>query len=221
MASLRVAVVAFLVGLTGSNARLAAQAHDHRTRCVDLKPGGKRGDTGCWNIGVLRSLEFAEPAVYWHVRRLATRSAADAAKGARGLVAEEAGQVWLSTFGPRDMAAGSGEAVAVVGPLQLPQAKTYDVVLSYAVMRPGERSPVHTHPGPEAWYVLAGEQCLETGEGAKRASAGEAMAVGPNMPMELNVVGTAVRRSLVVVLHDSAQARSIQSDWKPTGACRR
>ena len=32
-------------------------------------------------------------------------------------------------------------------------------------MRPGDNSRVHTHPGPEGWFVLAGEQCLETPSG--------------------------------------------------------
>ena len=130
-------------------------------------------------------------------------------------------QVWLSTFGERDGGPAGGDAVTVIGPLHLPPAKTYDVVLSYAVMRPGDRTPVHTHPGPEAWYVLAGEQCLDTAEGITRAAAGAGMAVAPNVPMELNITGTNIRRSLVVVIHDSTQRRSIPSDWKPTGGCQR
>jgi hypothetical protein len=53
-----------------------------------------------------------------------------------------------------------------------PPAKSYAAVLSYAVMRPGDSSRVHTHPGPEGWYVLTGEQCLETPAGANKARAG-------------------------------------------------
>ena len=45
------------------------------------------------------------------------------------------------------------------------------------------------------------------------------MTVTPNVPMELMIVGTAVRRSLVLVVHDSTQQKSIPSDWKPTGRC--
>src|SRR5712664_687350 len=30
-----------------------------------------------------------------------------------------------------------------------------------AVLRPGMKSLVHRHSGPEAWYTLAGETCLE------------------------------------------------------------
>ncbi len=107
----------------------------------------------------------------------------------------------------------------IVGPLLLPAAKSYTAVLSYAVMRPGDNSRVHTHPGPEGWYVLVGEQCLETPAGANRARAGGTMTVRSNTPMELNVTGTTLRRAFALVIHDSAQERGIPSDWKPSGAC--
>ena len=87
-------------------------------------------------------------------------------------------------------------------------------------MRPGDNSRVHTHPGPEGWYVLAGEQCLETPAGANRARAGGTMTVESNIPMELNVTGTTLRRAFALVIHDSTQERGILSDWKPSGACR-
>jgi hypothetical protein len=45
------------------------------------------------------------------------------------------------------------------------------------------------------------------------------MTVPPNVPMELMVVGTAVRRSLTLVVHDSTQPKAIPSDWKPTRRC--
>lgn len=88
-------------------------------------------------------------------------------------------------------------------------------------MRPGDNSRVHTHPGPEGWYVLAGEQCLETPEGALRARAGGRMTVRGNIPMELNVTGKKLRRAFALVIHDSTQARGTPSDWKPSGACSR
>jgi len=135
------------------------------------------------------------------------------------VVVEEDGRVWLSEFGSPGSGARGGKEVSEIGPLELPPAKAYDVVVSYAVMRPGDRSMVHTHPGPEAWYMLAGEQCLETPAGTRQVGTGESMAVAPNVPMRLSVVGTTVRRSLVVIIHDSAQAAIIPSDWKPPGGC--
>lgn len=195
--------------------------HEHLSEvaCVDVPPGEKRPEFGCFNIAVVTGLHFSQASVYWHLRAFPSRKAAEAAKSATGIVVEEDGRAWLSEFGPRNTAATEGEAIAIVGPLQLPTAKSYAAVLSYAVMRAGDSSRVHTHPGPEGWYVLAGEQCLETPAGADRARAGGTMTVSSNIPMELNVTGTAVRRAFALVIHDSAQPRGIPSDWKPSGAC--
>ena len=197
--------------------------HDHLTEvaCVDVPPGEKRPEFGCFNVGTVTGLHFSQTSVYWHLRAFPTRKAAEAARSATGLVVEEDGRAWLSEFGPRDPAPRGGEAIAIVGPLQLPAAKSYAAVLSYAVMRPGDSSRVHTHPGPEGWYVLAGEQCLETPDGANRGRAGGTQTVRPNIPMELNVTGTTLRRAFALVIHDSTQPRGIPSDWKPSGACGR
>jgi len=195
--------------------------HQHLTEvaCVDVPPGEKRPEFGCFNIGTVTGLHFSQASVYWHLHAFPSRKAAEAAKSATGLVAEEDGRAWLSEFGPRNITPPGGESIAVVGPLQLPAAKSYAAVLSYAVMRPGDSSRVHTHPGPEGWFVLAGEQCLETPAGANKAQAGGTATVPPNIPMELNVTGTTLRRAFALVIHDSAQQRGIPSDWKPSGAC--
>jgi quercetin dioxygenase-like cupin family protein len=197
----------------------ASHAHLTEVACVDVPPGKTRPEFGCFNIGVVTGLHFKQTSVYWHLRAFPSRKAAEAAKSATGIVVEEDGRVWLSEFGPRNPAPQAGEAIAVVGPLELPAAASYAAVLSYAVMRPGDNSRVHTHPGPEGWYVLAGEQCLETPAGASRARAGGTMSAPPNVPMELNVTGTKLRRAFALVIHDSTQQRGIPSDWKPSGTC--
>ena len=198
-----------------------ASGHEHLTEvaCIDVPPGEQRPEFGCFNVGTVTGLHFSQGSVYWHLHAFPSRKAAEGAKSATGIVVEEDGRVWLSEFGPRNAAPRGGEAIAIVGPLQLPAAKSYAAVLSYAVMRPGDNSRVHTHPGPEGWYVLAGEQCLETPAGANRARAGGTMTARANTPMELNVTGTTLRRAFALVIHDSAQQRGIPSDWKPSGAC--
>jgi quercetin dioxygenase-like cupin family protein len=216
-------VVAFqLVPIGHLRAQTPSTAgHDHLTEvaCVDVPPGDKRPEFGCFNVGVVTGLHFKQASVYWHLRAFQSKKAAEAAKSATGIVVEENGRAWLSEFGPRKIAPKGGEAIAVVGPLHLLAAKSYAAVLSYAVMRPGDNSRVHTHPGPEGWYVLKGEQCLETPAGARRARAGGTMTVRPNTPMELNVTGKTLRRAFALVIHDSAQQRGTPSDWKPSGAC--
>ena len=113
-----------------------------------------------------------------------------------------------------------GEPVAVVGPLELLPANEYDAEIAYAMLPPGNRTPVHTHFGPEAWYVIAGEQCLETPKGAMKAGKGETMSVMSSIPMELKITGPSVRRSLTLVIHDSTKPFGVNtSEWKPTGAC--
>ena len=211
-----------------SPSSLRAQAsgtigHDHLSEvaCVDVPPGEQRPEFGCFNIGAVTGLHFSQASVYWSLLEFPNRKAADAARSETGIVVEEDGRVWLSEFGPQTIAPRGGKAIATIGPMQLPAAKTYSAVLSYAVMRPGDSSRVHTHPGPEGWYVLAGEQCLETPAGANRAQAGETMTVQPNIPMELTVTGTALRRAFALVIHDSTQERGKSSEWTPSGTCGR
>ncbi|MGO4549581.1 cupin domain-containing protein [Lysobacter sp. 2RAF19] len=225
---IRLRVLSAMTILMSTGSLMAQQApgtrgHAHlgEVACVDVPPGEARPPFGCFNVGTVTGLHFSQTSVYWHLRAFPNRATAEAARRAGDIVVEEAGRTWLSEFGPRSMATAGGEFVARIGPLQLPPANNYTAVLSYAVMRPGDSSRVHTHPGPEGWYVLAGAQCLETPAGATRARAGETMTVAPNVPMELNVTGTTIRRAFALVIHDSEQARGQASDWTPPGACSR
>jgi quercetin dioxygenase-like cupin family protein len=220
LALLLVVQTTFTVGELYSQ-EMAGTMHEHSTgvACEDVPPGQERPEFGCFNIATEKGLQFPQPSVYWHIRTFANRDAADAAKSATGIVVEEDGRVWLSEFGTRDLLVKGGQPVAIVGPLELPPARSYTAVLSYAVMRPGDRSRVHTHPGPEGWYMIVGEQCLETPAGANRAKAGGIMTVPPNVPMELSITGTVLRKSLVLVIHDSSQPRGAPSQWKLSGVC--
>jgi quercetin dioxygenase-like cupin family protein len=82
--------------------------------------------------------------------------------------------------------------------------------------------PVHLHPGPEAWYVLEGSQCVETAQGARVVRARESLVVPAGRPMLLATVGTTVRRTLAVVLHEASQPWTIPTTtWTPPGKCPR
>jgi quercetin dioxygenase-like cupin family protein len=216
-------VVAFQIVPIGKawaqGADTTGHQHLNEVACVDVPPREKRPEFGCFNVGTVTGLHFNQASVYWHLNAFPNRKSAEAAKSATGIVVEEDGRVWLSEFGTRSSPPHGGESIAVVGPLQLPAAKSYAAVLSYAVMRPGDNSRVHTHPGPEGWYVLAGEQCLEIPAGPIRAGAGETMTAPSNTPMELHVTGKTLRRAFALVIHDSAQQRGTPSNWKPSGAC--
>ena len=162
-----------------------------------------------------------DSAFYWHIDAFASRVAADAARAQRSTVVESLGRLWLFTIAEASWRPSTGERIASVGPLPLVKAKAYAAVYMEGVFRPGMHSPVHRHPGVEAWYTLEGEQCLETPQGRLVQRAGDAGVMVPGgLPMILTGTGSGVRRSLVLILQDAAQPRSmLATDWKPAGLC--
>jgi hypothetical protein len=68
--------------------------------------------------------------------------------------------------------------------------------------------------------LLSGTQCLETPDGITITQAGEGAVVAQGPPMALSSVGTELRRSVVLVLHDPAEPWiAMAHDWHPKGAC--
>src|SRR2546422_6611313 len=102
-----------------------------------------------------------------------------------------------------------------------PQAQSYELLAALAILQPGDDVGVHTHPGPEAWYVLAGEQCLETAVGLSRAHTGQTMVAPAATPMKLVITGSSLRRAFFIVLHDAAQPWMGESTWQHKGRCNR
>jgi hypothetical protein len=89
------------------------------------------------------------------------------------------------------------------------------------IFKPGMQTRPHRHPGVEAWYTLEGSMCVETSEGTVNQRAGEpGVMANAGLPMMLTGTGTGVRRSVVLILQDSAQPRStVAHDWTPKGRC--
>lgn len=148
---------------------------------------------------------------------------AEAAKGLRGTVVQSLGKIWLFTIAEEGWRPASGERVAQIGPLPINSDAAYTAMYMEAVFRPGMKSTVHRHSGPEAWYTLTGETCLETPDGTMFGRAGGQYVIVPGgPPMELTAIGTEVRRAEVLILHDSSKPHSsLASDWKPKGLCQK
>jgi len=91
-----------------------------------------------------------------------------------------------------------------------------------AATSPGFRTDVHQHGGPKALFTLSGEVCVETTDGKLVGRAGgEPLLINGDVPMQLTSVGSGVRRSLVLILHDAAQPWKVPtaSPWVPEGLC--
>ena len=144
----------------------------------------------------------------------------ETARGPNGTVVEALGKIWLYTIAEQGWKPSGGERVAVIGPLPVVPGRSYTARYMEAVFTPGMSAPVHTHSGPEAWYLISGAQCLETPTGITVRHAGEGAVVEEGPPMALSSVGNEIRRSVVLVLHDSSRPWvTITHDWQPKGLC--
>jgi quercetin dioxygenase-like cupin family protein len=66
----------------------------------------------------------------------------------------------------------------------MPRGEKQEVRILTAILRPGDKTPFHTHRSPVAVYVLEGTFTLELeGQAPKQVSAGEAMIEPPSVPM--------------------------------------
>jgi len=115
--------------------------------------------------------------------------------------------------------------VAEVGPLPVKAGEQYTAQYMEGISNPGDVTPKHRHPGPEAWYTTAGGFCVETPDGKTEVRAGHGIVIptdhsGWSM-MTLIASRTEVRRSLVLVLHESAHNWTAPApDWMPKGLCK-
>lgn len=176
--------------------------------------------TGCWVTASKDLGMLSNGKIYWYIDRFPDRTSAEAAKGSTGTVVESYGKVWLFTVTSDGLAQTSGERVAAIGPLPVDLDKKHTAAYMEATFLPGMRSIVHRHPGPEAFYNLEGEMCVETPDKKIVAGAGESVFVEGGAPMELTATGTVMRRSLVLVLHQSDHMLGTPAfDWKSKGLC--
>lgn len=144
--------------------------------------------------------------LYWRIEALPTLSDAQAAAGPTALAAEVSGKAWLFTLGPRGGATPGATKVAEVGPVPLLNAPEILLRINHANGPPGARTPVHTHPGSEAFYVLAGRLGQRTPHGTSFAEAGQAMnGHGADMPMEVFSAGTTPLDQLVMFVVDATR----------------
>lgn len=206
--------------LVGSSHSQAAPMQPHSSgQSTACEPAnGRQGQPGCWVVASIPISPSAEP-LYWHVYE-AQSAAQERRVGQEGQVIRAHGRTWIVAVAGKHWRAPAGRHVASVGPLQLLSAKPHTASLMEATFTRGMASRIHTHPGPEAWVVLEGQQCLETPEGVIRASAGDAMMVRGGIPMQLFGTGKSVRRALVLIVHPTGEALGMtEHDWRPTGAC--
>ena len=153
-----------------------------------------------------RVAELPTGLLYWRIENFASLAQAQAAANMFALVAEAEGKVWLFTLGPAGGASAGGVKVAEVGPIPRVTATQYLLRINEANGPSGSTTPVHSHPGNEAYLVLAGEQSIRGPDGVMRIKAGQSEAGhGAGMPMQVSSSGSMDLRALVMFVVDATQ----------------
>ena len=150
--------------------------------------------------------------LYWRIENFSTLDQAQnaAAASPTSLAAAVSGKVWLFTLGQKGGTTPGGIKVAEVGPVPVFAAPEYLLRINHAGGPPGSKTPVHSHPGSESFYVLAGQVGQRTPHGVNRTEAGQSMVGhGPDMPMEVFSSGTTDLDQLVMFLLDATRPASV------------
>jgi quercetin dioxygenase-like cupin family protein len=157
-------------------------------------------------LGEKKITQLPAGSLYWRIENFATFAGAKAAAGATALVVESKGKVWLFTLGSSGESSPGGTKVAEVGPIPRISAPEYMLRINEATGAPGSVTSQHTHPGSEAFYVLAGEQTIRTAKGTIRVKAGQPeTGYGADNPMQVSSTGSTDLHSLVMFVVDATR----------------
>lgn len=144
--------------------------------------------------------------LHWQIENFRDLSAAQAAAGPWSLAVEAAGKAWLFTLTGDAKVPANGAKVAEVGPIPRVRAPKYLLRINQASGAPGAQTPVHTHPGSEAFYVLRGEQSIRGPADTLRVRAGQAESGrGADVPMQVSSSGDADLLALVMFVVDATK----------------
>ena len=189
----RILVLALSLCAVGAAASLPAVAQSK----LEIKPVAEK-----------RIKELPVGPLYWRIETLPSlaQAQAQAASHATALAAEVSGKAWLFTLAAKGGATPGASRVAEVGPIPVIGAPEYLLRINRAGGPPQSKTPVHSHPGSEAFYVLAGRLGQRTPHGTAYAEAGQAMnGHGADMAMEVFSAGTTDLDQLVMFVVDATR----------------
>lgn len=145
--------------------------------------------------------------LFWQIENFPTLAEARTAAGPTGLAVESSGKVWLFRLGAKSASSSAGgQHVAEVGPLPVVNASEYLIRINEASGPRGSVTSVHSHPGSEAFFVLAGEQSIRSPHGVMRVRPGQAeTGHGADVPMQVSSSGESDLRALVMFVVDASR----------------
>ena len=151
-----------------------------------------------------RVAQLPQGVLFWRIENFPSMGEAQAAGGSWSLTVESAGKIWLFTLGSAGGVSPHTVKVAEVGPIPRMQASEYLLRINDASGPPGSVTPIHSHPGSEAFYVLEGQQSIRGSHGILRVEGGKPEAgQGADQAMQVSSTGRSSLHSLVMFVVDA------------------
>jgi quercetin dioxygenase-like cupin family protein len=159
--------------------------------------------------------------LFWHLDQFPSKDAAGQAASPTSTTVEAFGSIWLFTIERAEWRSKGGKHVASVGPLPIEPASTYSAEYLRSIFKPGTIAPLHVHSGPEAFYAVSGDTCLETPDGVQIGRGpGNSLLIKGGPPMLLMAIGNVPRQGFALILHDASRPPTTLTDmWHPQGLC--
>jgi hypothetical protein len=178
-------------------------------------------------VAEMKVKQLPKSPLYWRVENFPTLDQAKAAAsvyrwnqdtvsydGWPSLTAEVAGKAWLFTLGPQGAATPGGTKVAEIGPVPPISAPEYLLRVNYGSGPPGAKTPVHSHFGSEAFYVVAGKLGQKTPHGVSYVEAGHSMnGHTAGMTMQVFNAGTTDLTAMIMFVVDATKPFSVPANW--------
>lgn len=144
--------------------------------------------------------------LHWRVETAPTEAAVGPADPDLSLTGEADGRVWRFTLGPPGERTPGMRLEAEIGPVPVPEASAWVLLLNRAGGSPRAQTPVHRHPGSEAFFVRSGRLCQKTMHGDAEAAAGQAMnGHDPGAVMQLTSCGASDLDQWVMFVLDASE----------------
>ena len=157
-------------------------------------------------LGEKKVVQLPPDPLFWRIESFPSLEAAKAAGGEYSLAVESGGKAWLFTLGGRGSQTAGGTKVSEVGPIPRVSAPQYLLRINEATGPSGAITSIHSHPGSEAFYVLAGEQTIRSPHGVMKVHHGQpAAGQGADVPMQVSSTGEADLRALVMFVVDATR----------------
>ncbi len=178
-------------------------------------------------IAEMKVKQLPKGPLYWRIETFPTLDQAKAAasvyrwnpdtvsyEGWPSLTAEVADKAWLFTLGPQGATTPGATKVAEIGPVPSIAAPEYLLRVNYGSGPPEAKTPVHSHFGSEAFYVVGGKLGQKTPDGISYAEAGHGMnGHMAGMTMQVFNAGTTDLTALIMFVVDATKPFSVPATF--------